>query len=46
MCDITCQGEQLFAALRDDDVTALRRLVSPSFRGELTAGLPHGFGRV
>jgi ketosteroid isomerase-like protein len=46
MSNIIRKGEELFAALRSDDVDALQRLLSPDFRGELTAGLPHGLGRV
>ncbi|HEV7252052.1 MAG TPA: hypothetical protein VGN97_02995 [Mesorhizobium sp.] len=44
--DILAKGEQLYVALRTGDVEVLYRLLSPNFRGELTAGLPHGFGRV
>jgi ketosteroid isomerase-like protein len=46
MSKIISKGEELFAALRAGDVDSLHRLLSPDFRGELTAGLPHGFGRV
>ena len=46
MSDIMTKGEQLYEALRSGDTTALHRLLSPDFRGELTAGLPHGLGRV
>lgn len=46
MSDIIAKGEQLYAALRSGDIDPLHRLLSPNFRGELTAGLPHGFGRV
>jgi len=46
MSNIISKGEELFTALRAGDVDALHRLLSPNFRGELTAGLPHGFGRV
>jgi ketosteroid isomerase-like protein len=44
--DIIAKGEELYTALRASDVETLHRLLSPNFRGELTAGLPHGFGRV
>ncbi len=46
MKNIIPKGEELFTALRGGDVDALHRLLIPDFRGELTAGLPHGFGRV
>ena len=39
------QGRALYAALAGGDVEALQRLLSEDFEGELTAGLPHGFGR-
>lgn len=46
MSMIISRGVELFAALRAGDVETLRRLLSPDFRGELTAGLPHNLGRV
>lgn len=46
MSEMIQKGEQLYAALGLGDVEALYRLLSPDFRGELTAGLPQGFGRV
>jgi ketosteroid isomerase-like protein len=39
-------GEALYAALRTGDADILARLLAPEFRGELTAGLPRGLGRV
>jgi ketosteroid isomerase-like protein len=44
--NIIAKGEELYTALRAGDVETLRRLLSPNFHGELTAGLPCGFGRV
>jgi ketosteroid isomerase-like protein len=45
MSDIIAKGEQLYAALTSGDLDILRRVLSPNFRGELTAGLPQGLGR-
>jgi len=44
--EIIEKGRALFTALQAGDVEALHRLLAPDFRGELTPGLPHGFGRV
>jgi ketosteroid isomerase-like protein len=46
MSTILTKGQGLFAALRAGDVEALHLLLAPTFRGQLTAGLPHRFGRV
>jgi ketosteroid isomerase-like protein len=46
MSTILNKGHDLFAALQAGDVHALHQLLAPTFIGELTAGLPHGFGRV
>ena len=46
MTDIIAKGERLYAALQEGDGASLRGLLSPDFRGELTAGLPHGLGRT
>lgn len=46
MSDILEKGQQLYTALRAGDVNALHQLLTPDFLGELTAGLPHGFGRT
>jgi ketosteroid isomerase-like protein len=46
MADILSSGRELYSALGGGDIESLRRLLSPNFRGELTAGLPHGFGRT
>ena len=46
MTDIVEKGRALFAALQGGDVNALHHLLAPDFRGELTPGLPGGFGRV
>lgn len=46
MSEIIAKGEQLYAALNSDDMEALQGLFSPDFRGELTAGLPQGLGRI
>lgn len=46
MSNIISKGEELYAALLAGDVDALHRLLSPDFRGEMTVGLPYGFGRV
>lgn len=46
MTDILDRGRELYAALAGGDAEALKRLLAPDFRGELTAGLPRGFGRA
>jgi 2-(1,2-epoxy-1,2-dihydrophenyl)acetyl-CoA isomerase len=46
MSTIILKGQELYAALGAGDLDALRRLLVPDFRGELTAGLPHGLGRT
>ena len=46
MTDIIEKGRALFAALQAGDVEALRQLLAPDFRGELTPGLPNGLGRI
>lgn len=45
IADIEVRGRELYRALADADVKALRRLLSSNFQGELTAGLPNGLGR-
>jgi len=46
MAELLSRGAELYAALQSDDVPALLRLLHPSFRGELTRGLPLGLGGV
>lgn len=46
MSEIISKGRELYAALGSGDPDTLKRLLSPTFQGELTAGLPHGFGRT
>lgn len=44
--DLISRGRTLYDALKYHDSQALRALLSADFQGELTAGLPHGLGRV
>lgn len=46
MSTIIAKGKELVRAMHASDVDALRRLLSPDFRGELTAGLPLNLGGV
>jgi ketosteroid isomerase-like protein len=46
MTKIIEKGQELFEALRAGNVEALHQVLSSNFRGQLTAGLPHGFGRT
>jgi ketosteroid isomerase-like protein len=46
MSTVIHKGEELYAALQTGDGDTLSRLLTPDFRGELTAGLPRGIGRV
>lgn len=45
MADILNEGRQLYAALAAGDVEALGRMLTPNFQGQLSEGLPNGFGR-
>lgn len=46
MTDILETDRELDAALSGDDPEALQRLLASDVQGELTTGLPHGFGRT
>lgn len=46
MNSILRNGHELYAALSGGNVDALRELLTDNFRGELTAGLPKGLGRL
>ncbi len=45
MTDIVAKGRDLYAALAVGDVATLRRLLSDTFQGQLSEGLPHELGR-
>ncbi|WP_375428930.1 hypothetical protein [uncultured Sphingomonas sp.] len=42
---ILVRGRELYLALQRSDAKALRNLFTTDFQGDLTAGLPNGFGR-
>lgn len=45
MTDIIDKGSELYAAFGAGDVDALAHLLSPTFKGRLSPGMPLGLGR-